>query len=698
MKKNEQLTISQPLIITGIALIFSIIYLVNIVYFSNTIKKITTQKFFCLDEITNIEFFISNLNNFDSTIDTTSDNYDEVYSLILCERNNIRYQKETGIHLSIKNLYDEGTINKNSMDNLSNELIEYIDMVLYRFKYDNANSTHFSSLYNSLKEEMRELKNQISLEITDLSFQLTKQVITTTITALCASITIISIAIIFTIKQRKISKYLNTRNQILEILTVNTRQGIIIYNLDHDRIEFETQNIKDIRKIYNGSFYDYMNDEDIKLIKNNILNKDFKNQINFEIKLEKNDILNWYYISAFPSYEKNSLKRIFFTVSDFTEIKEYNKKLLDAMNETKNANLAKRQFLSSMSHEIRTPITTIIGLTELSLLNVSNHEKITENLKNIDISSKHLLSLVNDILDFSKIESGKIEIKKEAFDINELIDSTITIIRPQAIEKKLSFIINNHTNSKKIIGDYKKLKQILINILSNAIKYSVISGEISLSIIENINNDQKNLKFIIADNGIGMSEDRLKKLFIPYERENYESTGTGLGLVITKDIITLMGGTISIDSKIDFGTTVTIVIPFEEASEINEETNKNYDFTGMKILIVDDNSINAKIIKELLEIKGAKISICNNGKKAITCCQKNTYDLILMDIQMPIMNGYDATREIRNKGYTNPIVALTANAFSNDIIDTIKCGMNSYLIKPVTMNILYAKVNEYKKK
>ena len=194
-----------------------------------------------------------------------------------------------------------------------------------------------------------------------------------------------------------------------------------------------------------------------------------------------------------------------------------------------------------------------------------------------------------------------------------------------------------------------------------------------------------------------MSDERLKKLFIPYERENYESLGTGLGLVITKDIITLMGGSIHIDSKINEGTTVTINIPFEISNEINNDVATNYDFSSMKILLVEDNQINLKIIREFLTFKGAKVSSCDNGKKAVAKCLKESFDVVLMDIQMPVLNGYDATIQIRKNGYKKPIIALTANAFKEDIDDTIKSGMDDYLIKPITMHSLYEKINKYKK-
>ena len=697
MGKRNKIMIFQPLLIILIALIFSIIYLVNIVNFANTIKNITNNKYIALHEATEIEYFIARMSNIDSTIDPKSSNYLEVKNEILFEKDCIKGKKSEGIYQSIDYLFIENVISEHDLARLCNDLDLYLDFIIDRIDNDKINSSVFSSVFSSLNNQTESIRQKISSDIIALENQLQAHAILTTVIALSASIIIVVISIVLALQQRKASKYLYNRNTVLNIITENSGQGIILYDIDHKRVEFETKNIQAYKKNYNDDFLSCMGEEDRNIIENQILNKSFNKKMNLELLLKNNDKSNWYYLSAIPVIEKNELKKVIFSISDFTEIKEYNQTLINAMNETKNANLAKRNFLSSMSHEIRTPITTIIGLTELSAIEINNPDKIKENLLNINQASNHLLSLVNDILEFSKIESGKIEIKKAPFLVDDLIISTLSIIKPQANVKSISLLIFNHTTVKRIIGDFKKLKQILINILNNSIKYTNPNGEISLTINEEINDNIVNLVFISKDNGIGMSDERLKKLFIPYERENYESLGTGLGLVITKDIITLMGGSIHVDSKINEGTTVTINIPFEISNEINSDVTTNYDFSSMKILLVEDNQINLKIIREFLTFKGAKVTTCDNGKKAVQKCLKESFDVVLMDIQMPVLNGYDATVQIRKNGYQKPIVALTANAFKEDIDDTIKSGMDDYLIKPITMNSLYEKINQFKK-
>ena len=697
MGKRNKIMIFQPLLIILIALIFSIIYLVNIVNFANTIKNITNNKYIALHEATEIEYFIARMSNIDSTIDPKSSNYLEVKNEILFEKDCIKGKKSEGIYQSIDYLFIENVISEHDLARLCNDLDLYLDFIIDSIDYDKINSSVFSSVFSSLNNQTESIRQKISSDIIALENQLQAHAILTTVIALSASIIIVVISIVLAFQQRKASKYLYNRNTVLNIITENSGQGIILYDIDHKRVEFETKNIQAYKKNYNDDFLSCMGEEDRNIIENQILNKSFNKKMNLELLLKNNDKSNWYYLSAIPVIEKNELKKVIFSISDFTEIKEYNQTLINAMNETKNANLAKRNFLSSMSHEIRTPITTIIGLTELSAIEINNPDKIKENLLNINQASNHLLSLVNDILEFSKIESGKIEIKKAPFLVDDLITSTLSIIKPQANVKSISLLIFNHTTVKRIIGDFKKLKQILINILNNSIKYTNPNGEISLTINEEINDNIVNLVFISKDNGIGMSDERLKKLFIPYERENYESLGTGLGLVITKDIITLMGGSIHVDSKINEGTTVTINIPFEISNEINSDVTTNYDFSSMKILLVEDNQINLKIIREFLTFKGAKVTTCDNGKKAVQKCLKESFDVVLMDIQMPVLNGYDATVQIRKNGYQKPIVALTANAFKEDIDDTIKSGMDDYLIKPITMNSLYEKINQFKK-
>ena len=399
-------------------------------------------------------------------------------------------------------------------------------------------------------------------------------------------------------------------------------------------------------------------------------------------------------------------------LSDRTYEQQIRNHMEDALHTAEAANRAKSQFLSNMSHDIRTPMNAIVGFSQLMLRHYNNPDKVRNYSEKIVVSSQHLLSLINDVLDMSKIESGKTTLNLCDVNLADIINETDNIIRPQAKKKNQTFVVKSDgVEYCCITADKLRLSQILINILSNAVKYTEEGGNITFEIKEiKVTNPQiVKYKFIISDNGIGMSEEYLKDIFKPFTREETSLTdavqGTGLGMAITKNLIDLMGGTIKVLSTQGVGTTYEVTMEFRIA-DINtnkdlwnrynipkHENEQNHVLVGKNFLIAEDNGINSDMLKELLKEEGAACDCAKNGMAAVDLfrhSKKGQYDLIFMDVQMPDMDGYEATRAIRQMKHPDakdiPIVAMTANAFSNDVKAAFDCGMNAHLAKPVNID------------
>ena len=389
---------------------------------------------------------------------------------------------------------------------------------------------------------------------------------------------------------------------------------------------------------------------------------------------------------------------------------EYATQIEMEAKKAQEASAAKSRFLFSMSHDIRTPMNAIVGMTTLLQKDCGNEEKVKEYAKKIELSSKHLLGIINDVLDMNKIESGKTTLNYTDFSILEFVEQINTIFRPQMDEKQQSFEIHVENISHEWVhADSVRLMQIFNNLLSNAVKYTQAGGHIQLWLEELSSKSSVYAKyrFLVVDNGMGMEESFKDKIFDAFTREENSVTnriqGTGLGMAITKNLLDAMGGTIEVESEKGKGSCFEILLDLKivkdhEAVSTKIE-NSMESISGMKFLCAEDNELNAEILEELLKYEGAKCVICENGKKIVETFEQSKpgeYDMILMDIQMPIMNGYEATLKIRSFDQNIPIIAMTANAFSEDIQHSLSVGMDAHISKPVDMQILKSVVQNIK--
>ena len=389
----------------------------------------------------------------------------------------------------------------------------------------------------------------------------------------------------------------------------------------------------------------------------------------------------------------------------------------EALQSAERASKAKTDFLANMSHDIRTPMNAIIGITTLMKNELHQPEKLAEHLGKLETSGQLLLGIINNILDMSRIESGKTTLNVEKMNLPQQISQLDSIIRQQAGQRSQSFTVSTNLQHENVLADPNRLNQVLMNILSNAVKYTPTGGHIRLEVEELPRNEHyARYRFVVQDNGIGMSEEFQKHIFEPFERECTSTVskvqGTGLGMAITKSIVDLMGGTISVESATSKGTRFEVVLEFpidtkadtvQKAQALPEEEETTSPLSGMKFLCAEDNALNAEILQMLLETRGASCTICSNGQEivdAFASVRPGEYDMILMDVQMPVMDGLEATRRIRNGenplGRTIPILAMTANAFLEDMQKSKEAGMDEHLSKPVDISALEQTVKRFR--
>ncbi len=476
--------------------------------------------------------------------------------------------------------------------------------------------------------------------------------------------------------------------------------GVKKYNVNKERLEYYRNKVvqDDLE-----TFDRFLSDE-------NLINLFESGSQDYTELRAKNHAGDYIYVSMAVNVmgEIGGVKSFLLVVSDINDYKskEEEKKnaLLMALDTARSYSESKTVFLSQMSHDIRTPLNAIVGMSTIAKTQLDEPEKVSECLDVVLSSSEHLLSLVSEILDMTKIESGKLSLREEEFSIENAFETTVSMHKNKAKLKNIELNINDMLDSHKVvIGDETRIRQIFINILSNSVKYTSENGHITVSISGH--SSQKDDTFIyefsVTDDGIGMSEETLRVLFEPFERakEVRFTEGTGLGMAITKNIVDALGGLINVSSELNKGTTVTISIPLKIAFDADfkpataEKTeNKVIKKTqeGKRALIVEDVEINAIFSEAIANMKGFETTIAVNGEEAVKMLEESAdgyYSIVLMDIQMPVMNGYEATKLIRasKREYLRniPIVAMSANAFADDILNCKAVGMNDHISKPV---------------
>ncbi len=388
--------------------------------------------------------------------------------------------------------------------------------------------------------------------------------------------------------------------------------------------------------------------------------------------------------------------------------------LLEAAEKADAANKAKSTFLFNMSHDIRTPMNAIVGFTDIALHQNSVAE-IHDSLEKVRESSKHLLSLLNDVLDLSRIESGKAVFFPEPVDITKLTDNVLAIMNGLLYNRDLKFeVYRERPKNPYVLADATRIREVLTNFLSNAVKFTKDGGTVTLDISSHPGEDDKHIvaRYIVKDNGIGMSEEFQKKLFKPFSQEDDRGArtqykGTGLGMAIAKEYVEMMGGSIAVESQKGVGTTFTVEIPLELTEQDirqKQEEPVHHDLTGVNVLMAEDNDLNAELATVMLEDAGMAVTRAFDGKEAVELFKNHpqgTYDIILMDIMMPNMDGHQAAKTIRAMGTerpdaaTIPIIALSANAFAEDIKASLDSGMNGHVSKPLNMKEVTDTIAKY---
>ncbi len=416
-----------------------------------------------------------------------------------------------------------------------------------------------------------------------------------------------------------------------------------------------------------------------------------------------------FFISVLPVREGDKIIGICVVSRDITDLEKSRQLLIEARKKAESAEKLQEQFLANISHEIRTPLNGIIGMANLiQKTNLSEDQKEFVNI--IKFSSDNLLVLINDILDFSKIKAGKLNIEKIEFNIFDIVQKAVSTLQQKAKEKDIGLLIFFHDEVPRLcLGDPYRLNQILSNLLSNAIKFTQ-AGYIRIEIsCRNLSKDHTGMKFRIKDTGIGIAEDKLALIFESFSQGGEDITrkfgGTGLGLTITKQLVELQGGNIGVDSQSGSGTTVTFEIPYEKVDQparqeiipAEIETLEELSFPGKTVLVIEDNEVNKKVIGYHLDPIGIITTMVNDGKEAVELLEDGKrFDLIIMDLQMPVMNGFQATAYIRQKLQLDiPIIAMTASALKNEEAKCYELGMNEYLSKPFAPEDLYRVLEMY---
>ena len=513
-------------------------------------------------------------------------------------------------------------------------------------------------------------------------------------------------------------KEANKELRLLSMVASQTTNSVIITDLDgliewvnEGFIRLSGYTLKEVKGKAPGHFLQGPK-SDPSTIK--IMREAIKNRQPFSVELinyTKDQREYWVQINCNPwKNEEDEITGFIAIESEISAQKEIEQKLHEAIRLTKSAQEAEKQFLTNMSHEIRTPLNAVIGMTNL-LYDTSPSALQVDYLDTLNSSANFLLALISDVLDIAKIEAGEINVASKYFNLHTTLKTVHKTFSQKAQSKPINYILEVEDGINGVIGDEKLLQQILNNIIGNAEKFTE-NGQIKLSAsIEKQDEDSAHIKFIVADTGIGIASENIDKIFEKFKQVGGEkgakTKGTGLGLSITKQLIEIQNGTIQVESKEGIGTAFTFVIPYINGKEETASTDRIIDsnndqklveWSRVSILIVEDNNVNQKYISTLMRKLQLNYTMVNNGQEAVDICKSEVFDIILMDLQMPVMNGYDATIHIRNSDNQNkniPIIALTASAMKDQMDKSIDSGMNDFLTKPFTPTQLKDQLSKY---
>ena len=506
------------------------------------------------------------------------------------------------------------------------------------------------------------------------------------------------------------------RNHWFDTLSQNSENVFLIYDANLKKTEYTFDNIyrvlgierekvqQDIMSLCHIAL-DVSLSEVLQQVKSGTLES--YNTTTFRYRNDYLNELRQANMTIYSLDDKGDPGKYVICLTDCTEEMTIRKMLEDSLDEAQRSNQAKRAFLSAISHDVRTPLNGIMGMLEIAYMNIDDRAKLLECMGKIKTASSHLAELINQVLDMSRIESGKMSLQNANMDITELLQESVIIVQPLANNKGHELNLEIDVEHKRVLGDSVQLKQIFINLITNAIKYTENGGKINVSLHELASQQDKKQLFelVVEDNGLGMSEEFQKHIFEPFSRVQDSTTsgiqGTGLGMAIMKRIVDLMQGQIELESSLGEGSRFTITLPLELVVEAEQESKQQAKadlsiFKGKHVLLVDDVELNREIGEFILSSAGFEVTCLEDGKNAVVYMQNakpGDVDLILMDLMMPIMDGYTAARLIRNlpdkQVAATPIIALTANAFEDTKQEVMAAGMNGHLAKPINKDELY---------
>ncbi len=539
-----------------------------------------------------------------------------------------------------------------------------------------------------------------------------------------ASALILIFCLYIIIKFGKMYRSLYYREELFNSLCTNLDDILLIYRIDGYLIEYVSPNLE---RLYGISVRNFKRNPFIILNQMSATVREEVTSYFTTNHLTTNKVIEFdmfnpvlkkmvsLIVRIYPVYNRQTLDRYILSVSDITMEKQTQQVLKESLVNTRQANEAKKEFLSHMSHEIRTPLNAINGMAQIAIKSLEDNQKVENCLHKISDSSQKLISLVSNILDMSKIDSNKLILNNDQFLLDHMVYELSELMNTQAEMNRLKYnLVLKKIEHNHLIGDALRLNQVISNCISNSLKFTPSGGYIRLAIEEQgVFGNKAMFCFTVTDTGKGMSEEYIERLFIPFEQEDSSIArkygGTGLGMSITKNLVTLMSGSIQVSSKPGQGTVITIHIPFEiyedvpaySHKELLEPRQKDYDFTGYNALVVEDNEVNKEVINEFLKYAQIRVDSADCGREAyqkFIASAPGYYKMIFMDIQMPDQTGYETAVQIRSSLHPDAkeicIIAMSADSYAEDVTRSLEGGMNYHIAKPIDMNQLYQLIDQ----